>query len=408
MGQGARGDIGRWRLWGVETLVLVLATVFLGATVAGATPVPSRGNRTTTTTKPTTTNPTSTTGPTSTTKPNLQRDDAGVSVLSELNVPLNSRVAVFYKGGNCTKSEWSGAFNTTKAPQETVITMFTAKSGDPWESCARESSNARFLIEVTTPLLQVFRARINVQQVPPVDVYTWSFRADCEGGSLACRSGGTDTIIYPFSRGIGPRVNFGPITDAVGPAGYRYCAPEGDKCAAPSPGHAVDVAYGANGQWAYKRDVKNDITCDTATFGGDPIKNVDKHCWSGDNGDHPLTTTCGSATVKVGDNLKDLHIATSDGNPLPKVTLFMDPRYNRFPPGLTWQRWPTAADTWLVLNGSPTEPGRYQWRFEAESGGKHDGCLATLDVKAIASDKQPPPTTPLLAAEPFTDVPSTP
>jgi hypothetical protein len=399
--QVSRGVRARRGLSVIGVVTVVSVAVLTSSGVSGAASAPTRRPKPTTTTA-------AGAGATTTTKPNLQRDDGSVSVVSELNVPLNSRVSISYRGGNCTKNEWSGAFNTTKSPQETVITAFTAKSGDPWESCAYESSNARFQVEVTTPSLQVFRQMINVKQVPPVDVYTWSFRSDCEGGSLACTSGGTDTIIYPFGRALTPRVNFGPITDAVGPAGYKYCAPEGDKCGAPAPGHAVDVAYGANGKWAYKRDVKSDIKCDTATFGVDPAKNEYKHCWVGDNAEHPLSTICGSLTAKVGDTLKDLHIATSDGNPLPTVTLFMDPRYNRFPPGLTWKRWPTENDTWLVLNGVPSEAGRYQWRFEAESAGKHDGCLATLDVKAAQLERHQDPTTPTLAARPLTDDDPTP
>jgi hypothetical protein len=55
------------------------------------------------------------------------------------------------------------------------------------------------------------------------------------------------------------------------------------------------------------------------------------------------------STAKVGDTLKDFHICTSDGRPLPTVSV-----EGQLPQEVTWKRWPTPNDTWIVLNGKLT------------------------------------------------------
>jgi hypothetical protein len=387
-----RGRTATRRVHVATGLGVVLAVVLVG-TGAGASP--SGGDASTGSAPAASASPGADTTPTP--KPILRRADIGVMVPSELTIPVNSRVSVGYRGGNCTKSESNVSFTTTTSPQEAVIAAFTAKSGDPWEKCAYAESNARFVVDILTPGQQVYRAMINVQQVPPVNSFSTSYRTDCQGGTILCRSGGTDTVVYPFAHAPYPRANFGPLKETVGPAGYTYCSPENDRCNVnPAAGQSVDVAYGADGKFHYKRSVTAALPCDSNTFGGDPIKNEPKHCWTHSNKPTPeFSVTCGGLSAKVGDTLKDAHIATADGSPLPTVEVSLDPHsHQRFPPGLTWQRWPTANDSWLVLNGTVTEAGHFQWTFEGRIPGTSASCPASLDVQGVPTESNPPPTTP--------------
>ena len=64
----------------------------------------------------------------------------------------------------------------------------------------------------------------------------------------------------------------GTTTTPVGPAGYTYCAGENGSY---TFNQTVDVAYGANGAFAYKYGVTGTIAFNNATF-GDPISGVAK------------------------------------------------------------------------------------------------------------------------------------
>ena len=65
---------------------------------------------------------------------------------------------------------------------------------------------------------------------------------------------------------------FASAAAAAGPAGYTWCADENGACAFDQP---VDVAYGANGAFAYKYGVAGTIVFSNAAF-GDPILNTVK------------------------------------------------------------------------------------------------------------------------------------
>ena len=60
-----------------------------------------------------------------------------------------------------------------------------------------------------------------------------------------------------------------------GPPGYTFCAWEDERC---SFGGVADVAYGANGQFAYRQGISDGIDCTNAVF-GDPIFGVRKACY---------------------------------------------------------------------------------------------------------------------------------
>jgi len=61
-----------------------------------------------------------------------------------------------------------------------------------------------------------------------------------------------------------------------GPPGYTFCAWEDERC---SFGGVADVAYGANGQFAYRSGVSGGIDCNNGVF-GDPRPGVRKACFA--------------------------------------------------------------------------------------------------------------------------------
>jgi hypothetical protein len=60
------------------------------------------------------------------------------------------------------------------------------------------------------------------------------------------------------------------------PPGYAQCAEEGGACAMSTP---ADIAYGANGSYTYRYHVSGNIGCNNTVF-GDPVPNVRKACFN--------------------------------------------------------------------------------------------------------------------------------
>jgi len=71
------------------------------------------------------------------------------------------------------------------------------------------------------------------------------------------------SFILLFIICLAPSVSF-----AQGPAGYIYCAREGESFTLPAKSH---VAYGADGKFKFLYNQTGTITFNTATFDGDPI-----------------------------------------------------------------------------------------------------------------------------------------
>ena len=69
-----------------------------------------------------------------------------------------------------------------------------------------------------------------------------------------------------------------------------------------------------------------------------------------DTSSSPHIQCTGHVELHVGQHLDHEHVCTATGNPLPTVTLSGDP----LPDGLTYRRWPTNTDTWIVLDGTVT------------------------------------------------------
>ena len=71
-------------------------------------------------------------------------------------------------------------------------------------------------------------------------------------------------------------------TSGSGPSGYTLCARENERC---SFSGTRDVAYGANGRFVYRRNVRGGVDCNNRVF-GDPIRGVYKACYT-----RPVKTT---------------------------------------------------------------------------------------------------------------------
>lgn len=95
-------------------------------------------------------------------------------------------------------------------------------------------------------------------------------------------------------------------------------------------------------------------------------------------------------SVKPGQTLTDLHICTSDGKPLPDVSV----KDGSLPDGVTYKRWPSPADSWIVLNGTaPTKSGRYSWVFRASNSSGSDETRTGLEVTGPSETTTPSTTT---------------
>jgi hypothetical protein len=83
------------------------------------------------------------------------------------------------------------------------------------------------------------------------------------------------TIYFPWS--LPYTIGYGAVaTSTAGPAGYPWCANENAMCVT---GGFRNIAYGANGSFAYLFGVTGSYSCNNATF-GDPLSGVVKACYT--------------------------------------------------------------------------------------------------------------------------------
>ena len=106
------------------------------------------------------------------------------------------------------------------------------------------------------------------------------------------------------------------------------------------------------------------------------------------------------STAKVGDTLKDFHICTSDGRPLPVVSV-----EGQLPQATSWKRWPTDNDTWIVLNGKLTTAAEWAPVFVATYGGTTYRIQTTFLVNPRS---EPPASSPGSPSTPATTAPPAP
>ena len=88
-----------------------------------------------------------------------------------------------------------------------------------------------------------------------------------------------------------------------GPAGFTFAANEGGTVNVSSG--RIDIAYGANGKFNYKRNVSSNTKCNNATF-GDPIKGVVKKCYKKVVSTTNPTTPTNPTPPTTGGNCKNL------------------------------------------------------------------------------------------------------
>jgi len=67
-----------------------------------------------------------------------------------------------------------------------------------------------------------------------------------------------------------------PYTVSCDLSGFAKCSDEGGDCSVPG---TTSVAFGVQGGACIYKDATNNIKCDSATFGGDPVPNVAKSCF---------------------------------------------------------------------------------------------------------------------------------
>ncbi|MDD4958795.1 MAG: hypothetical protein PHS51_05560 [Gallionella sp.] len=91
---------------------------------------------------------------------------------------------------------------------------------------------------------------------------------DCTNGVFGDPINGTVKSCYIKISYTAP-----PSTGA--PSGYTYCARENERCHFQG---SRDVAYGANGQFAYRDGLRDGVDCTNGVF-GDPIYGTVKSCY---------------------------------------------------------------------------------------------------------------------------------
>jgi len=112
------------------------------------------------------------------------------------------------------------------------------------------------------------------------DSYTFNQTVDTAygaNGSYNYRTGVSGTITFNNATFGDPaygvaKAGYYKVVATTGPAGYTWCAGENGSY---TFNQSVDVAYGANGAFAYKGGVSGNITFNNATF-GDPIPGIVK------------------------------------------------------------------------------------------------------------------------------------
>ncbi len=110
------------------------------------------------------------------------------------------------------------------------------------------------------------------------------------GGVSGISWNGEDTNYVKFNVSPGTYSFRAYPTNSSGPAGYTWCANEGQAYTLTG---SCDVAYGANGSFYYKYGVTGSITFNNATFGGDPCYGVAKSGYYKSAGATPTPTPAG-------------------------------------------------------------------------------------------------------------------
>jgi hypothetical protein len=233
----------------------------------------------------------------------------GVSIKASYDVPVGTVVTWKYNGGNCTADEanFTGTISDPSAVDQ--FHLFTGVSGDFWESCAYERSNAWFRVTFVAPTGLTRSVDINVHQTSSPTIVEHTIGVECADGDMPC-SGTSATA--PGSRLVVPSVRFGPLKED------------------PKPPKAPSLAC------------------------------------------H------GSVTVSPGDVMRNVHLCTSAGNPLPSLTY----ESSHLPNGVVASRWPAPDGDWIVLNGRVNDrPGIYWLAVQARLPGWERRDESTFEIE---------------------------
>lgn len=92
---------------------------------------------------------------------------------------------------------------------------------------------------------------------------------DCNNGIFGDPAYGVRKACYIRRAGSGQ-------PDYTPPAGYTFCAWENERC---NFSGTADVAYGANGRFAYRQTLSGGVDCSNGVF-GDPVAGVRKACFT--------------------------------------------------------------------------------------------------------------------------------
>ncbi len=187
-------------------------------------------------------------------------------------LPMNTKIAYSFlkasSDSNCVLRPRSVAVpGVVPEEDESFYAFATDASSVP--PCSLSASFGQLKVTITLPngLTEWTVARL--QQIPPLTVFsifvlgwcTSQGNLDCTGGSDSAT--GSSNVIVPMT--------FGPLQ--TGPAGYTFCAGEGDQCQFSG---TRTVAYGANGRYNYDMNATSPVFC---RFGGDPAPGVKKACF---------------------------------------------------------------------------------------------------------------------------------
>lgn len=116
----------------------------------------------------------------------LKGDNWTATIDFTFDFPVGTRMQFAYRGGNCTRDEYSTPIVVDARPKTSFINLFVAKGGGYFESCNYQTSWARYYMTFDTPDGQLREVKFVVRQ--PV-IGSRSMQVDCEERSVRCEGG---------------------------------------------------------------------------------------------------------------------------------------------------------------------------------------------------------------------------
>lgn len=205
----------------------------------------------------------STNKPTSTTRPPTTRESTAYTIYLKTNLDRLPK-------GTTSSNQFTYESHCVKTA---LAQWFITNPGSIVETCGYDKTWAEYKVTVETPTKQLASQLVRLQQTSSPNIVFITFEGQCLGASLAC-SGDSQSAYAISSHALAITFTLGPLP--TGPQGYTFCASEGLLCTVSGN---KEVAYGAGGKYLYKTGVTAPVTCNTSTFGGDPIYGTYKSCY---------------------------------------------------------------------------------------------------------------------------------